>query len=109
MRDPQWCLAQAKTVGPACLAVIESMFGKGVLDYLRAAQGLLGLRASFGTPRVEAACTRALNFSSPTYRTVKQILKEGLDQQPDLLNSPELEAPYCGGARFARNRSDLLH
>ena len=109
MRDPQWCLAQARAVGPACLAVIESLFGKGVLDTLRAAQGLLRLRDSFGAVRVEAACTRALNFSSPTYRTVKQILKEGLDQQPDLINSAELEAPYCGGARFGRNPSDLLH
>ena len=109
MRDPQWCLAQAKAVGPACLAVIESLFSKGVLDYLRAAQGLLGLRDRFGTTRVEAACTRALNFGSPTYRTVKQILKEGLDQQPDLIPSAELEAPYRGGARFRRDPSDLLH
>lgn len=109
MRDPQWCLTQARAVGPACLAVIESMFSKGVLDYLRAAQGLLALRDGFGTTRVEAACTRALNFSAPTYRTVKQILKEGLDQQSDLLHGTALEAPYCGGARFARNPSDLLH
>ncbi len=109
MRDPQWCLAQAKAVGPACLAVVESLFSKGVLDYLRAAQGLLGLRDRFGTTRVEAACTRALNFGSPAYRTVKQILKEGLDQQPDLINTAELEAPYRGTARFGRNPSDLLH
>ena len=42
-------------------------------------------------------------------RTVKQILKEGLDQQPDLIPSAELEAPYRGGARFRRDPSDLLH
>jgi hypothetical protein len=109
MRDPQWCLTQAKAVGPACLAVVESMFGKGVLDYLRAAQGLLNLRERFGLKRLEAACRRALNFSSPTYRTVKQILKDGLDQQPDMLEVVDLEAPYRGGARFIRNGSDQLH
>lgn len=109
MRDPQWCLAQAKAVGPACRAVIESMFGKGVLDYLRAAQGLLGLRTRFTALRLEAACARALNFGAPTYRTIKQILKEGLDQQPTLFTTTELEAPYRGGARFARKPSDLLH
>jgi hypothetical protein len=96
-------------VGPACLAVIESMFGKGVLDYLRAAQGLLGLRMRFTATRLEAACARALNFGVPTYRTVKQILKAGLDQQPTLFPATELEAPYRGGARFARKPSDLLH
>jgi transposase len=108
MRDPQWCLAQAALVGPACRAVIDSMFGKGVLDYLRAAQGLLGLRERYSASRLEAACARALNFGVPTYRTVKQILKEGLDQQPTLLTT-ELEAPYRGGARFARAPSQRLH
>jgi hypothetical protein len=108
MRDPQWCLAQAASVGPACRAVIESMFGKGVLDYLRAAQGLLGLRERYSAARLEAACSRALNFGVPTYRAVKQILKDGLDQQPSL-PSTELEAPYCGGARFARAPAQRLH
>jgi transposase len=109
MRDPQWCLAQAATVGPACLAVIESLFAHRVLDHLRAAQGLLRLSNQYGHHRLEAACSRALNFGTPTYRTIKQILKEGLDQQPDLLESLPLEAPYLGGGRFSRNLADLLH
>jgi len=82
MRDPQWCLAQAKAIGPACQAVIESMFGKGVLDYLRAAQGLLGLRERYTAPRLEAACARALSFGVPTYRTVKQILRRASTNNP---------------------------
>ena len=40
---------------------------------------------------------------------IKQILKEGLDQQPTLFTATELEAPYRGGARFARKPADLLH
>lgn len=109
MRDPQWCLAQSKTVGPACLAVVESMFGHRVLDHLRAAQGLLRLSDQFGRIRLEAACARALNFGTPTYRTVKHILKDGLDRQPDLLDTAELEAPYRGLGRFSRDPVDLLH
>ena len=109
MRDPQWCLAQSKTVGPACLAVVESLFGHRVLDHLRAAQGLLRLSDQFGRIRLEAACARALNFGTPSYRTVKHILKDGLDRQPDLLESAELEAPYRGLGRFSRDPVDLLH
>ena len=109
MRDPQWCLTQAKIVGPACAAVIESLFANRVLDHLRAAQGVIRLRDSFGCKRLEAACARALNFGAPQYRTVKQILKDGLDQQPVLAELAELEAPYLGGGRFNRNASDLLH
>ena len=109
MRDPQWCLAQAKAVGPACLAVVESLFGDRVLDHLRGAQGLLGLRERFGGTRLEAACTRALKFGAPSYRTIKQILKEGFDQQPDLLEVGELDPAYRGAARFGRDPSGVLH
>jgi hypothetical protein len=58
------------------------MFAHRVLDHLRAGQGLLSLVDTYGRSRLEATCSRTLNFSSPTYRTIKQILKEGLDQQP---------------------------
>jgi transposase len=109
MRDPQWCLAQATLVGPACRALVETLFSHRVLDHLRAAQGVLRLGESFGSTRLEAACSRALNFGAPTYRTVKQILKDGFDQQRELLELAELEAPYLGGGHFSRKPSDSLH
>lgn len=109
MRDPQWCLVQATAVGPACLAVVERLFAHRVLDHLRAVQGLLRLADQYGRPRLDAACSRALNFGVPSYRTVKQILKEGLDQQPDLLDAVVLEAPYLNGGRFSRTPADRLH
>lgn len=110
MRDPQWCLAQAKRVGPNCLAVIQALFSHKVLDHLRAAQGVLRMGEAFGAKRLEAACARACHFTSPTYRTVKKILKEGLDQnQLDLALDAPLEQPYLGAGRFSRPPSDLLH
>lgn len=109
MRDPQWCLTQAGLAGAACLAVVERLFAHRVLDHLRAAQGLLRLADQYGRRRLDAACSRALNFGTPTYRTVKQILKDGLDQQPDLLDATVLEAPYLSGGRFSRSPTGLLH
>jgi transposase len=109
MRDPQWCLQQAERVGPACRAVVDSLFADRVLDHLRAAQGVLHLGESYGVKRLEAACARALNFGTPNYRTVKQILKNGFDQQPELAALTALEAPYLGAGRFSRERNDLLH
>jgi len=35
MRDPQWCLKQARLVGPACTELIETLFADRVLDNLR--------------------------------------------------------------------------
>jgi hypothetical protein len=109
MRNPQWCLAQAKGIGPACLALVESLFSNRVLEHLRAAQGVIRLSDKYGRRRLEAACARALSFGAPQYRSVKQILSHGLDQQPDLIEIIELEAPYRGSGRFNRDRSDLLH
>ncbi len=109
MRDPQWCLKQATAVGPATQNVVERLFAHRVLDHLRAVQGLLRLADTYGRPRLEAACSRALNFGSPSYRTIKQILKDGLDQQPDLLDTVVLEAPYLSGGRFSRPPADRLH
>ncbi|HLC08410.1 MAG TPA: IS21 family transposase [Methyloceanibacter sp.] len=109
MRNPQWCLAQAKSIGPACLALIEILFGNRVLDHLRAAQGVIRLRDQYGRRRLEAACARAVSFGAPQYRAVKQILSQGLDQQPDLIEIVELEAPYRGSGRFSRTPSDRLH
>jgi hypothetical protein len=107
MRDPQWCLKQAQRIGPSCRAVVESLFSDRVLDHLRAAQGLLRLGESYGAKRLEAACSRALNFGTASYRTVKQILQNGFDQQPELLEIGTLEAPYLGTGRFGRYRGDL--
>ena len=109
MRNPQWCLAQARGIGPACLALVEILFGDRVLDHLRAAQGVIRLSDQYGRRRLESACARALSFGAPQFRTVKQILVQGLDQQPDLVELAELEAPYLGAGRFSRNTSDLLH
>jgi hypothetical protein len=41
---------------------------------------------------------------------VKQILKDGLDQQQlDLALGPVLEPPYLGANRFSRTPPDTLH
>jgi transposase len=109
MQDPQWCLKQARTVGPCCEALIEALFADRVLDNLRAAQGIVGLNKKYGPARLEAACKRALAFDNPRYQTVKTILAKGLDQQP----SPEaafdqLGETYTGKGRFCRNINNLL-
>jgi hypothetical protein len=110
-RDPQWCLAQAREIGPACLAVILAMFNDKVLVNLRGAQGLVRLREKYGDARLNAACERALTFSSPKYRTVKVILDKGLDGQPAATaQATEPADTYVNGGRFGRDlQSFLLH
>lgn len=108
--DPQWCLARAKEIGPACHAVILALFNDKVLVNLRGAQGIVRLREKVGDARLNAACERALAFSSPQYRTVKTILDKGLDGQA-VATSPQTAAPadtYLNGGRFGRDLQSLL-
>jgi len=104
MRDPQWCLKRARAVGPCCTQLIETLFADRVLDNLRAVQGIMGLGDKYGAQRLEDACRRAILFDNPRYRTVKTILKKGLDQQPDQQPLFEtLAEVYTGKARFGRD------
>ncbi len=111
MQDPQWCLRQAKAIGPACHALIEQLCADRVLDTLRGAQGIVSFRTRSGTSRVEAASARALAYASPHDRTIKTILENGLDQQPlDQASFDQLGEAYTGRGRFSRDiRTVLTH
>ena len=41
LQDTQWCLQQAKAIGPACQALIEHLFADRIMENLRAAQGVI--------------------------------------------------------------------
>ncbi len=108
MQDPQWCLRQAKSVGPDCHQLIHRLFEDRVLDNLRAAQGIIGLGKKYGAVRLESACRRALFFDNPRYRSVKSILQQGLDQIPEQpFPRVALPSTYTDTGRFLRPPSDL--
>jgi len=106
LRDPQWCLRQAEAIGPACRELIERLFSSRVLDNLRAAQGIVALGKPYGAARLESACRRALHFDNPRYRTVKEILKQGLDQAPVEAAPPPLSTVYTLQGRFLRGAGE---
>ena len=109
MQDPQWCLKQARHIGPSCTELIEKLFSDRVLDNLRAAQGIVGFAKKYGKNRLEAACQRALLFDNPKYRAVKIILQKGLDQQACQQTAfDRLGEAYTGNGRFYRNINTLL-
>jgi hypothetical protein len=104
LQDPQWCLKQSEVVGPSCHEVIRKLFGDSVLDHLRAAQGIIGLSKKYGPVRLEKACIRALHFDNVRYKSVKNILGQGLDQLPlthELFSPAPLSSAYTAG-RFLR-------
>ncbi len=100
MRTPRYCLEQAEAIGPACLALVQRMFGDRVLDRLRGVQGLLRLCDDFGAQRLEAACRRMEGVDIVSARTVRQMLQKGLEHTPE---PPPAPSPvYQGKSRFYR-------
>jgi len=108
MHDPQWCLAQAEKIGPACRDFIDELFSNKVLDNLRTAQGTLGLKKKYGAKRLEAACQRALDHNDVRYFTVKRILTKGLDALPRPVFHEEVKEIYTGKSRFCRDLTAIL-
>jgi len=48
----------------------------------RACFGLIGLAKRYGSERLERASKRSLDLKSPSYKSVKSILRSGLDKEP---------------------------
>lgn len=110
MRDAQWCIKQATEIGGQCLIAIQSLLNDSVVDYLRAAQSILGLRKKYGDARLEAACRRAIVFQSVHYKTIKSMLDVGAENQSlPQEEQTALAEPYSRGGRFCRDASLLLH
>lgn len=51
---------------------------------------MLMLQKKYGTPRLEAACGRALQGSRVNYTMIKNILERGLDKQLSILDQPPI-------------------
>jgi len=84
--SPSRFIAWAEKTGPAAKTVVERILGSRMLveHGYRGCLGVLRLGKSFGPERLEAACLRALQFHTLSYRAVKSILQRGLDRQTDL-------------------------
>lgn len=88
-RTPQWCIRQAKQMGESVFGLVLELLREETLTHLRQAQGVIRLCDTYGADRLDRACSRALSFGDPRYRTVKGILSCGLDEEP----APE--QAYC--------------
>jgi len=86
--DPPRIIAWAKKVGPACAAMVEGIMSrrKHPQQGFAACMGVMRLRETFDDARIEAACARAAKVNAFSCKSVKAILKNGLDKRP-------LEAP----------------
>jgi hypothetical protein len=70
----------------------------------------LGLKRQYGNVRLEAACYRAIEFETLNYRSIKNILKAGIEyeQLPSEQAFDQLASVYTGSGRYGRNTRQLI-
>ena len=96
-RNPDWCRAQARLLGPAVAEVVEGLLSQHALHYLRQAQGIISQAERYGPHRVNAACQVAILCGDPSYRTVRNLLAKALEgQNPLLVATPDRRAETVG-------------
>jgi len=98
---PQKLMTWASRVGPATGEFVNRLLlsKRHPEQGYRACLGLMRLGREFGQHRLENACARALQIGAHTYRSVKSILDKGLDEQPPVLQQPELPLPLHTNVR----------
>ena len=79
----QGLLLWAKRLGTSVVKVAEHILADKAVDGIRPVRALVRLSERYGSGRVDAACARALQFHTATYRSVKNILLQKLDLLPE--------------------------
>jgi transposase len=112
---PARMIAWGASMGPTVGVFIETMLTQAARPELRyrAALGVLRLGTIYGHARLDAACRRALDLGSPSYRSVAGILKHGLERggpaAPPATPTPAptpTAAQVRGGHYFDREEDD---
>lgn len=81
---PGWIIAQAAKIGDNTVNAIGTVMRRSehVQQGFNAALGILSLAKVYTPERLEAACSRCIHFNTVTYRALKSVLLNDLDQQP---------------------------
>jgi transposase len=102
-QDAESLLAEAQAVGPAALEIVQELLNDPVLYRIPTAGRLVRLKNRFSASRLEAACERALAFGDPSYKTIKRILEQGLDQE-----AATVSVVLPPATTFARSTAELV-
>jgi transposase len=104
--DPPRLIAWAAKVGPGTAALVEGIMSRRIYPQhgFQSCQGVLALRKTHEDSRIEAACTRAVKANAFSYKSVRAILKNGLDREA-LVETPDKPLPKHGNIRG----SDYYH
>jgi hypothetical protein len=88
--NPENLLRWGRSHGPHTTRLLECLLAQSehLQQALRRGRGILQLGREYGSERLEAACSRALQTQALSYASVKAILVHGLDRAPNPITPP---------------------
>ena len=105
-RSREYWITRAGVIGEEVEQLVVAIFDSDdVLLQLRRVQAVVSHLERFPLKRARAAAKRALHYGCTDYRSVKNILKKGLDLQPLEHKSTR---SWSQGSRFARQPNATL-
>lgn len=105
-RSSSYWIERSRDLGPEVEQLVEEIFGSDdVLLQLRRVQNVVRYLETFPRDRARRAAARALHFGCLDYRTIKNILKKGLDLEP--LCEESNSRAWSSGSRFAREATSF--
>lgn len=92
--DGERFLSWADKIGPSARDVVQAILASRKVEQqaYRSCFGLLKLAERYSAARLEAACARAIELKSPSYTTVSNMLKTGMDRPNTQPSSRHLPA-----------------
>jgi transposase len=80
---PGWIIAQAAKIGENTVNAVTDVMRRSehVQQGFNASLGILHLAKAYTPERLELACRRCIYFNCVTYRALKSVLSNGLEQQ----------------------------
>jgi transposase len=101
--SPQRCIRSAEKIGPETTKIVQiELKSKQYPEQAyRACMGILGFARKNMPGRLESACHYALAYEIQTYRGIKNILMDQLDQltSTEGLSQPSLPLPHTNSQR----------
>ena len=112
--SPERLVRWAQKTGAATAAVVEQVLASRAhpVQGYRACLGILRLGKPHGPERLEAACGRALALHTFSYKSIKSILRHGLETQPLPLAptaSPPIHHAHIRGAHYFSPKEETTH
>ena len=107
-RSRTYWVDRAAALGREVQALVEEIFAtEDVLSRLRTVQAIVTHLEAFPKERARGAAARAQHFGAFSYKSVRDILRQGLDQEPLPTSGPS-SAPSDRPHRYARNAQELV-